>query len=56
MNQKPTVVKPVKVPRRIANAKTHLIAQREKAIAIRDAAEAEIKMLDASLLALGWPE
>lgn len=43
-------------PRRIATAINHLVQQREKAIAIRDKAAAEVKDLDAALLALGWPE
>lgn len=42
--------------RNIQTATNHLVKQREKAIAIRDKAEAEIKGLDAALLALGWPE
>jgi len=47
---------PTPKPRRhIAIAMKHLITQRDKAIAIRDKAESEIKEMDAALLALGWP-
>ena len=42
--------------RHVAFAVKHLVAQRSKAIAIRDKAESEVKELDAALLALGWPE
>ena len=45
-----------KRPRHVAFAVKHLIAQRDKAIVIRDKAASEVKELDAALLALGWPE
>ena len=45
-----------KQPRHTSVAIRHLVAQREKAIADRDKAEAQVKGLDAALLALGWPE
>ena len=45
-----------KRPRHVAFAVKHLIAQRDKAIAIRDKAACEVNDLDAALLALGWPE
>ena len=34
----------------------HLTHERDKAIAIRDRAAADIAELDGALLALGWPE
>jgi hypothetical protein len=45
-----------KKPRHVTVAIKHMVAQREKAIAIRDAAAKEVKDLDTALLALGWPE
>ncbi|MHB1952162.1 MAG: hypothetical protein ACYCOU_00315 [Sulfobacillus sp.] len=45
-----------KKPRHVNIATKHLIAQREKAIAIRDKASKEVEDLDAALLALGWPD
>jgi hypothetical protein len=46
----------VKPSRHVEVAKRHLIAQREKAISIRDKAATEVMDLDAALDALGWPE
>jgi hypothetical protein len=46
----------VKPSRHVEVAKRHLIAQREKAISIRDKAAKEVTELDAALEALGWPE
>jgi hypothetical protein len=45
-----------KRPKHVAFALKHLIAQREKAVAIRDKAANEVEELDAALLVLGWPE
>lgn len=45
-----------KQPRHVAIAQRHLLAQREKAISIRDKSANEVKELDAALLALGWSE
>ncbi len=47
---------PAKQPRHVAIAQRHLLAQREKAITVRDKAANEVKELDAALLALGWSE
>jgi hypothetical protein len=43
-----------KTSRHVAVATRHLIAQRDKAITIRDNAAKEVKEIDAALLALGW--
>ena len=48
--------KPAKQPRHVAIAQRHLIAQRDKAITIRDKASSEVEELEAALIALGWPE
>jgi hypothetical protein len=56
MTTKAPEPQPVKKPRHVTIATNHLVIQREKAIAIRDAAAAEVKELDAALLALGWLE
>jgi hypothetical protein len=45
---------PLKKPRHVAIATSHLVIQRDKAISIRDKAANEVKELDAALLALGW--
>lgn len=45
-----------KKPRHVTVAIKHMVAQREKAIAIRDTAAKEVEGLDAALLALGWLE
>lgn len=45
-----------KVPRHVAVATRHLLAQRSKAIDIRDKAAAEIAELDKALTALGYEE
>jgi hypothetical protein len=45
-----------KQPRHIAVATRHLVAQRNKAICIRDKAAKEVEELDSALLALGWTE
>ena len=47
---------PVKRPRHIAISINHLVIQRDKARAIRDKADEEVKGLDAALLALGWSD
>jgi hypothetical protein len=53
----PEVVRtPKKQPRRIATAIRNTLAQREKAIMVRDEAILEIKNYDAALLAFGWQE
>lgn len=52
---KPTEV-PTKQPRHVAIAQRHLLAQREKAVTVRDKAASEVKELDAALLALGWTD
>jgi hypothetical protein len=52
----PELKQAVKKPRHVAIATNHLVIQREKAIAVRDKAAAEVKELDAALLALGWQE
>ena len=44
---------PEKVPMHIATATRHMVKQRDRAIAIRDKADAEVKKLDAALAALG---
>jgi hypothetical protein len=43
-------------PRHVAFAIKHLLAQRDKAILVRDKAGSEVLELDAALLALGWTE
>jgi hypothetical protein len=45
-----------KHPRHVAVAINHLLAQRTKAIEVRDKAAKEVESLDAALLALGWGE
>jgi len=45
-----------KKPRRINTSIRNILAQREKAIAVRDQATAEVKNYDAALIALGWME
>jgi hypothetical protein len=45
-----------KKPRHVSVAINHLLAQRTKAIKVRDKAAEEVKSLDAALLALGWGE
>ena len=50
------IVEAPRKPRHVAIATNHLIAQREKAIAVRDKAAKEVEELDAALLALGWPQ
>jgi hypothetical protein len=45
-----------KQPRRINTSIRNILAQREKAIAVRDQATAEVKNYDAALIALGWME
>jgi hypothetical protein len=45
-----------KKPRRISSSIKNILAQRDKAIGVRDKANEEIKSYDAALLALGWPE
>jgi len=45
-----------KQPRHVAVAINHLLAQRTKAIKVRDKAAEEVESLDAALLALGWGE
>ena len=45
-----------KQPRRIKNSIQNILAQREKAITVRDQATAELKNYDAALIALGWIE
>ena len=52
----PELKQAVKKPRHVAIATNHLVIQREKAIAVRDKAAAEVQELDAALLALGWLE
>lgn len=52
----PLIPKSKKQPRHVNIAITHMVKQREKAIAIRDAAGKEVESLDAALLSLGWPE
>ena len=52
----PELKQAVKKPRHVAIATNHLVIQRDKAIGIRDKAAAEVKELDAALLALGWTE
>ena len=52
----PELKQAVKKPRHVAIATNHLVIQRMKAIAVRDKAAAEVKELDAALLALGWLE
>jgi hypothetical protein len=52
----PEPVVPVKKPRHVAIATNHLVIQLDKAIAVRDKAAAEVKELDAALLALGWQD
>ena len=51
-----TLTPEIKQPRHVAIAQRHLLAQRDKAITIRDKAASEVKELDAALLALGWTE
>jgi hypothetical protein len=46
----------VKQPRHINIAMSHMLKQRERAIAVRDKAADEVKKLDEALLALGWGE
>ena len=45
-----------KKPRHVSVAINHLLAQRTKAIKVRDKAAEEVESLDAALLALGWGE
>jgi hypothetical protein len=45
-----------KKPRHVSVAINHLLAQRAKAIKVRDKAAEEVESLDAALLALGWGE
>jgi hypothetical protein len=45
-----------KKPRHVSVAINHLLAQRSKAIKVRDKAAEEVESLDAALLALGWGE
>ena len=45
-----------KQPRRINTSIRNILAQREKAISVRDQATAEVKNYDAALIALGWME
>ena len=52
----PEPVVPVKKPRHVKAATHHLVIQRDKAITVRDKAAAEVKGIDAALLALGWQE
>ena len=49
-------VLPVKKPRHVAIATNYFAIQRYKAIGIRALTAAEVKELDAALLALGWTE
>lgn len=43
-----------KRPRHIAIATKHLLAQRDKAVAVRDKATKEVEELTGALTALGW--
>ena len=53
----PEVTKPeVKPSRHVAVATRHLVAQREKAISIRDKAASEVEELTTALAALGYEE
>lgn len=45
-----------KTPRHVVVATKHLLKQREKSVAARDKATAEITELDKALTALGWVE
>ena len=45
-----------KTSRHVAIATRHLLAQREKAIIVRDRAGAEVDELNEALTALGWIE
>jgi hypothetical protein len=52
----PIAVDARKKPRHVSVAINHLMAQRTKAIKVRDKAAEEVESLDAALLALGWGE
>jgi hypothetical protein len=52
----PIAVDARKKPRHVSVAINHLLAQRTKAIDVRDKAAKEVESLDAALLALGWGE
>lgn len=49
-----TIEEPAKRPRHIQIGINHLLAQRSKAIAVRDKAAEEITHLEDALVALGW--
>ena len=57
MTTKPAPVEtPIKQPRHVAIAQRHLLAQREKAVSVRDKAAKEVDELEAALDALGWTD